>query len=108
MIEKAVFLFFGLAQRLRLRLFSSLLLDHAVFEIPKLLRKVYVVVMGVVKALDLVPHALQRLLAMGTDLVDRGQLIDLIAILEDGNQKLLGLEIRQSLGLPRVFGICRL
>ena len=79
--------------------------DHAILHVPKLFRKVNVIVMGVIKALNLFPNALLGSVAMRADLLNARQIIHLLTVLEDRHKQLFRLEVFKRLALPRVFGI---
>ena len=72
---------------------------------PELLRKVHVVIVGVLEPLHFVPQQLHLGCAVAADLCQAGLLVHQLAVLEYGLQQLLGDEIRQLLGLPDRQGI---
>ena len=54
--------------------------QQVVLDVPQLLGQVHIVVVGVVKALDLVPQCLHLCLAVALDLVQGGHVIDQLAV----------------------------
>ena len=62
------------------------LIQEVMLDVPQFLGEVHVVVVGVGKAADFLPHAVPLLLAMAADLLQGGQVVDQLAVLEDGHQ----------------------
>ena len=59
-------------------------LQKSVLKVPQLLGQVHIVVVGVFKALDFLPLKVQLVGAAGTDVLQRGEVVDQFAVLEDG------------------------
>ena len=61
--------------------------QQIVSDVPKLLRQVHIVVMGILKALNLFPQRVHLLGAVGADLLQGGQLIYQLTLQEDVSQE---------------------
>ena len=61
--------------------------------------------MGVVEALDLVPERIDLRGAVGADLLERGLLVNQLAVFEDRHEQLACLEVIDLLALPGRLGV---
>ena len=85
---------------------------HIVLDIPKLLRKVNIVVVRIGESSDLIPHALYFSFAVSLDLFDGGQLIDKLTGLVYLYLQFFCGEVLKHLAFPCVlrikelYGLC--
>ena len=84
---------------------SALLLQKGLLDVPELLRQVHVVVMGILKALNLVPQQVDPSGAVGPHLGDGGGVVYPPAPQEDGSEQLLGGEVGDTAALPGGVGV---
>ena len=78
---------------------------HIVLERPELLGKVNVVVVRIAEAANLVPHTLDLLGTVLTDLGKRGERVDLLAVFKHLNEQLGCRIILKRLALPGRYGV---
>jgi hypothetical protein len=67
---------------------GSLTEKHLLLEIPKLLRKVYVINVRIFETANFLPELIDLTLTIRADLLRGGRLVHTFAILEDRHQKL--------------------
>ena len=79
--------------------------DEVVLDIPELLRKVNVVVVGILKSEYLLPHTADLSYAACLDLVKRGKIVHKLALVEHPDEKLLCGVVGEGLALPGAVGI---
>ena len=81
------------------------LVQKSVLDVPELLGEIHVVGVGVGEAADLLPHTVPLGQAVGADLVQGGEVVDQLAVLEDLDKQLGGGEVGEGLALPGVLGV---
>jgi hypothetical protein len=84
------------------------LMEHELLHVPQLGGEVNVVVVGIFKALDLVPQPVHLTCAVGANLFNVGQVVDTLTVLENGSQQGHGFIVGEGLTLPCGFGIKQL
>ena len=74
--------------------------QQVVLDVPQLLREVDIVVVRIFKSFDLVPQGIYLLFAVAANLLDVRQLINQLALAEDGLKHLLCRHIFQCALFP--------
>ena len=74
--------------------------QQGLLDVPQLLGQVHVVVVGVLEPLHLIPQGVHLPLTVGPAGLEVGNLIDQLALLEDGHHQFLGFDVGIYLPLP--------
>lgn len=80
-------------------------MKHKLLGIPKLRRKVNIVIVRILEAFYLIPLHIHLFRTVISDLFGCGKLIDQLAVLKDRLLKLYGIEVCKRLGFPCIVGI---
>ena len=84
---------------------AAVLRQQLLLDVIELLAQVHIVAVGVVEALDLVPERIDLRGAVGADLLERGLLVNQLAVFEDRHKQLARLEVIDLLALPGRLGV---
>ena len=84
---------------------AAVLRQQLLLDVIELLAQVHIVAVGVVEALDLVPERVDLRGAVGADLLERGLLVNQLAVFEDRHEQLARLEVIDLLALPGRLGV---